>query len=97
MNYGFYKPSLFSFLKKFNYTSFLNNTSKTIGVIKDIIPVYYQVKPLINNCKTMFKVFSIVNTNDNKANNNNNINKMVSKNVIHSNANNTNNPVFFIN
>lgn len=44
-------------LGKINWGSILNNTQKTLNVINQAIPVYYQMKPIYNNAKTMFRVF----------------------------------------
>ena len=50
--------------KKFSLTKFLSGTGKTLNVINQAIPIYYQVKPMINNAKTMFKVMSAVKSDD---------------------------------
>lgn len=55
-------------LSKINWGNLLNNTQKTLNVINQAIPVYYQVKPIYNNAKTMFRVFGAMN--DNKTNTN---------------------------
>lgn len=39
-----------------NWTNLLNNTQKTLNVINQAIPVYYQMKPIYNNAKTMFRM-----------------------------------------
>lgn len=49
------------------FGSILNGASKTLGVINQAIPVFYQVKPIVNNAKTMFKVAREINTNDKKS------------------------------
>jgi len=54
-------PSILSLLKNIKWSSILDGTSKTLNVINQAIPVVYQVKPIINNAKTMFKVASIIN------------------------------------
>ena len=54
-------PSLF---KNFNLSKFLTGTGKTLNVINQAIPIYYQIKPVISNAKTMFKVMSAVKNND---------------------------------
>ena len=69
MNYGytgrFGKPTMFSkMLKNFSLSKFLTGTGKTLNVINQAIPIYYQVKPIISNAKTMFKVMSAVRNND---------------------------------
>ena len=43
-------------LRKINWSNLLNNTQKTLNVINQAIPVYYQVKPIIGNAKTMFRM-----------------------------------------
>lgn len=53
---------LLSLLKNIKWSSILDGTSKTLGVINQAIPVIYQVKPIINNAKTMFKIANIMNT-----------------------------------
>ena len=54
--------SILSLLKNIKWSSLLEGTSKTLNVINQAIPVVYQVKPIINNAKTMFKVANIINT-----------------------------------
>ncbi len=50
---------LFNF-KKLDFNKILNGTSKTLNVINQVIPIYYQVKPIIANAKTLFKVAHII-------------------------------------
>ena len=57
---------------KINWSNLLNNTQKTLNVINQAIPIYKQVKPMIGNAKTMFKVMSAVRNSDNKTVTNNN-------------------------
>jgi len=66
--------------KGFNFSDFLTSTGKTLNVINQAIPIFYQVKPIINNAKTMFKVAGAIRNSDRKAIQTNNIN--------HSNSNN---------
>ncbi len=40
----------------------LGGISKTIGVVKEVIPLYEQAKPLWNNAKTALKVLKVMNT-----------------------------------
>ena len=54
--------NLLSLLKNIKWGSILDGTSKTLNVINQAIPVVYQVKPIINNAKTMFKIANIMNT-----------------------------------
>ena len=76
--YPYTNPSIIekglSFLKTIKWTEFLDGTSKTLGVINQAIPIAYQVKPFINNAKTLFKIANIMNsptTNTNKEENKN--------------------------
>lgn len=87
----------------FTFSGLLNGASKTLGVINQAIPVFYQVKPIINNAKTMYRVAKEINSNDkrntstntNSSNNSNNSNNNTSTNNI-SNNNDVNKPNFFI-
>lgn len=45
-------------IKRINWSNILNNTQKTLNVINQAIPVYYQVKPIIGNAKTMFRMIN---------------------------------------
>lgn len=56
--------SILSLLKSIKWSSILDGTSKTLNVINQAIPVVYQVKPIIDNAKTMFKVANIINTEE---------------------------------
>lgn len=58
------KPSFLgrlSTLKNVNWTGILDGTQKTLGIINQAIPIVYQVKPIINNAKTMFRIANVVN------------------------------------
>lgn len=43
-------------LKSINWGSLLEGTQKTLGVINQAIPVVYQIKPIVNNARTIFKI-----------------------------------------
>lgn len=97
-----FKQSLFYNLKgKFNWSNILNNTQKTLNIINQAIPVFYQIKPIWNNTKTIFKIMGAMKEDDKK--NINNHNKYV-KNSHTKNNNNTianynnldNTPNFFL-
>lgn len=59
-NSPYMRPSLFgralNATKTFNFSSFLDGTQKTLGIINQAIPIVYQVKPMIQNAKTMFRI-----------------------------------------
>lgn len=44
---------------KINWSSLLNNTSKTIGVVKEAIPIVKEVGPMMNNMRSMLKIASV--------------------------------------
>ena len=49
---------------KITFSGILNGASKTLGVINQAIPVFYQVKPIWNNARTMIRVAKGLNTPD---------------------------------
>ena len=49
-------------LKGIKWGTLLDGTSKTLGVINQAIPIVYQVKPFVNNAKTIFKIANEINT-----------------------------------
>lgn len=62
-----YRPGLFSRLfgragtggllkNGINWGTILSNTQKSLGIINQAIPIVYQVKPIVNNARTMFKL-----------------------------------------
>lgn len=79
-------------LHKINFSSILTGTSKTLNVINQAIPIYYQVKPMFKNAKTMFKIVNAIKTDDNRSN----INNYQNNNTVKENNKIYNNPVFFI-
>ncbi len=56
--------SLLGGTKSVNWGNILNNTQKTLNVINQAIPVYYQVKPIYNNAKTMLKMVHALKDDD---------------------------------
>lgn len=40
----------------FNWGSFLTNAGKTLNVVNQAIPVFYQIGPIYRNVRTMFRV-----------------------------------------
>lgn len=45
-----------SLLGKINWTSLLTNAQKTLNVVNQAIPLYYQVKPVFSNIKALSKI-----------------------------------------
>ena len=51
--------NLFRGVHNLNWTGMLNNVSKTLGVVRDAIPVVKEVGPMINNMRSMIKIASV--------------------------------------
>jgi len=108
-NYG-YQGNLFNRLSglasktKLNWHTVLNNTQKTLNLINQAIPVIYQIKPIYNNAKTIFRVMNSVREVDKpiikKSNNQEDIlAKKRKEEITNSNVNankNSNSPTFFL-
>ena len=94
-NMGLTQKGLLSRLfptSKINWTNILNNTQKTLNVINQAIPVYYQVKPIYNNAKTMLRMVNALKDDD--KNNKQEINQ---KTINSNQKKNTDSlPVFFL-
>ena len=89
-----------------NWGTLLSNTQKSLGIINQAIPLVYQVKPIISNAKTMFKIADALkgdkknSTSNNNSRNNtnnsiNNSNKKV-ENKKDTGSSNSNKPIFYI-
>lgn len=46
-------------IRAINWSNLLNNTSRTLGVINQAIPIVKQTGPMINNMRSMLKVASL--------------------------------------
>ena len=64
--YPYARSGLFSrglgLTKAINWGGLLEGTQKTLGVINQAIPIVYQVKPIIQNAKTMFRIADEIRT-----------------------------------
>lgn len=91
-------------LRNINFGNILTNTSKTLNVINQAIPVVKQVGPMFNNMKSMLKVASLFNdattptnsTRNNNTKNTANIEKNKTKENTTTNNIYSNSPNFFI-
>ena len=91
--------SLFSRLRGLNFAEILNGTQRTLNVVNQAIPIFYQIRPLWNNTKTIFKIANAINEDDSKK-------EMIKTNDIKQNIDikekettkktNYNEPVFFL-
>ena len=77
---GLLKPGIMNTLKNINWSTFLGNANKTLGVINQAIPIVYQIKPIITNAKTVFKIANSLKTT--KQENNKTENKTTLKNEV---------------
>lgn len=95
--YPYGNPSLLarglSFTRGINWGGLLDGAQKTLGVINQAIPIVYQVKPIINNAKTMLKIANVMNTPDTNVGNNVNNRQNNSNEEIKTSANK---PIFYI-
>lgn len=79
--------------KAINWTALLDGTQKTLGVINQAIPIVYQVKPLIGNAKTLFKIANVISE---PTTNNTTSEIDSSENDISTITNNNASPIFYI-
>lgn len=86
-------------LSNINWGTMLSNTQKTLNIINQAIPVFYQVKPMVNNAKTMLKIIGAVRgtSNNNNNNNSNNIsNNSTNTSLLTENTTSNNQPIFYL-
>lgn len=95
------KPSLFSRLFRgaaaggINWGNLLTNAQKSLGIINQAIPLVYQVKPIVNNAKTMFRIAGAMkDTNDSNSSKHYDTNLEEAK--APANQFNDNKPIFYI-
>ena len=82
--YNVTKGGFFSSFKGMNFSGFLDGAQKTLGLVNQTIPLIYQVKPIISNAKTMFKIADVIKNDEPISNENISITE------------NTNKPIFYI-
>ena len=58
-----------SLLGKISWSSLLTNAQKTLNVVNQAIPLYYQVKPVFKNIKTLGKIGREFTKQSNNTNN----------------------------
>ena len=96
--------SAFGAIKNFNWSGLINNTSKTLGIINQSIPLVRQVGPMMNNMRSMMKIASIfkdeTDINTKKLNNKNNYSSNYNNEIVERNSqykSYDNSPTFFVN
>lgn len=83
--------------RSINWNSILNNTQRTLGIINQAIPIVYQVRPLINNARTLFRVASAINDNDEDETDNNISNENSYNNSnLYNEKKDSNGPIFYL-
>lgn len=80
-----------------NWNSILNNTQRTLGIINQAIPIIYQVKPLLNNARTLFRVATALNSNDeDETTTDETSNNNYSENISYEIKKDSNGPIFYL-
>jgi hypothetical protein len=81
-----------------NWSGLLNGTQKTLNIINQAIPVFYQVKPIWNNAKTMFRLIGEMGklNNNNRDSTSANTNTTTVNNGSNQSESQNNGPRFFI-
>ena len=92
---------VFSKLSKINWSSLLSNAQKTLNVVNQAIPIYYQVKPVFKNIRTLGRIgkeFSKINnqTNNNSIKKNGNIKLENNQSQKKEEISNIPNPTFYL-
>ena len=59
-----------------NFTKVLSGISKTLNVANQVIPIYKEAKPMINNAKTILGALKDIGKNNNKTTSSNNSNNV---------------------
>ena len=91
--------NIFQGIKNFNWTGLINNTSKTLGIINQSIPLVRQVGPMFGNMRSMIKLASAFKDKTNNIPKQNIYTSTTTKEKESSNNNyiNYDSPTFFIN
>ena len=77
------------------WAELLEGTKKTLDIVNQAIPIYYQIKPIVSNAKTLFKIAHVVNSNDQSIENNSqNKDEVQKKEEVVSSSNNS--PIFYL-
>lgn len=94
------KTGLSALLGKINIASILSNTQKTLSVVNQAIPLYYQIKPVFKNLKTLSRLgreFSNIGSENKVSSNISSINNEIREEIIKDqNLDAVPNPSFFI-
>ena len=61
-----YGSNLGGITNNLSLTKVISGISKTLNIANQVIPLYQQVKPIINNASSILSVFKEFNSNDDK-------------------------------
>ena len=87
------RGGLFKGLSNIKWGTVLTNTQKTLNVINQAIPVYYQVKPIFSNIRSFGHLMNAFNEESNSSSINNTETK---EKITETKKENKNSPTFFI-
>ena len=96
---GSTKAGIGSFFSKINWSSILSNTQKTLNVVNQAIPLYYQAKPVFKNIKALGKIgreFTKIGTNNTSKENSSQKVQTQETSSIEENTQNIPEPTFFL-
>jgi len=92
-----YYPISYSPKAKIDWSSILSNAQKTIGIINQAIPIFYQIGPIYRNTRTMLKVLTEFNkVNSPQSNNVKSQSNTPNNSINNNNVVNDNTPNFYI-
>ena len=91
MGYPNYMPK-----RGINWNNILNNTQRTLGIINQAIPIVYQVRPLLTNARTLFRVASAINSNEEEERNEVREETNYNSNVNYETKKDSNGPIFYL-
>lgn len=74
-----------------NFSNILSNTQKSLGIINQAIPIVKEVRPMVNNAKSIFKIANLLNDNSTNTSNIANQSAINNNTII-----DTNKPIFYI-
>lgn len=93
------RSGLLRSLRAINWGTFLGNAQKTLGVINQAIPIVYQVRPILGNARTIFKIANGLRSTSNTNTRNeviDNANNYTEKTTPIYNTENISKPIFFL-
>lgn len=53
-------PGIFSIFKNLNLSKILTGANKTLGIVKQVVPIYQDIKPVIGNARNVIKTYNSI-------------------------------------